>query len=254
MSVISDFFRVTPKKRSIKLKQKQGVLYSNPSGWKRGLFHIGTGLLFISLTYLVYLYYPLGTALASYLAYTTQSSNQVPPVTTVPTIAPTSPPTEIATPTPTTTPIPVIPEYSIEIPKIQAKADIITDVDPYDRNLYLNVLKKNVVAQSSTSNMAGGGNGSSSYIFAHSTEQGINMVRKNAVFYLIGQLKNGDEVIINHNQRLYKYAVYKQLVVNASQTEYLLYSEPDKEVLILQTCWPIGTDWKRLLVFGQRVD
>ena len=35
--------------------------------------------------------------------------------------------------------------------------------------------------------------------------------------------------------------------------EYLNYKEEGKELLILQTCWPLGTDWKRLLIFAERV-
>ena len=42
-------------------------------------------------------------------------------------------------------------------------------------------------------------------------------------------------------------------IVTAKEFEYLTYSDSNKEVLILQTCWPIGTNWKRLLVFAQRL-
>ena len=34
--------------------------------------------------------------------------------------------------------------------------------------------------------------------------------------------------------------------------KYGVYYHPEKEILILQTCWPIGTDWKRLLVYATR--
>jgi LPXTG-site transpeptidase (sortase) family protein len=79
------------------------------------------------------------------------------------------------------------------------------------------------------------------------------MLRINSVFYLLGELNNNDIIFIDKNGINYTYKVYKQLVVDANQIQYLKYTETDKEVLILQTCWPIGTNWKRLLVFAQRV-
>ena len=91
------------------------------------------------------------------------------------------------------------------------------------------------------------------YIFAHSTQQGWSAVRKNAVFYLLGELKTGDEILVNYHGTSYTYQVYKQVVAPATAIEYLRFTDPNEETLILQTCWPIGTDWKRLLVFAKRV-
>ena len=134
-----------------------------------------------------------------------------------------------------------------------AKSEVAQGVSPYDPAIYRSILSQGKVAQSSTSSNPGDGNGKSTYIFAHSSEQGISMVRNNAVFYLLGELKNGDEIVINYHGKMLNYSVYQKKIVPSSDIEYLHYGEPDKEVLILQTCWPIGTDWKRLLVFAQLV-
>ena len=132
-----------------------------------------------------------------------------------------------------------------------AFAKIVDNVSPFDKKQYTQVLQDNVVAQAKDTSPPGMGPGHTTYIFAHSTSGGINMVRKNAVFYLLGEMKNGDEFFINKNGKNYAYKVYQQKIISADQTDFLKYTDPEKEVVILQTCWPIGTDWKRLLVFAE---
>ena len=79
------------------------------------------------------------------------------------------------------------------------------------------------------------------------------MTRKNSVFYLLGELGQNDLVYVKYGGETYIYKVYMQKVVNASEIQYINYIDKTREVLILQTCWPIGTDWKRLLVFAERI-
>ena len=76
---------------------------------------------------------------------------------------------------------------------------------------------------------------------------------KNSVFYLLGELDKDDKILINYQGKIIEYTVYMKKIVTAKEFEYLTYSDSTKEVLILQTCWPIGTNWKRLLVFAQRL-
>jgi LPXTG-site transpeptidase (sortase) family protein len=66
-------------------------------------------------------------------------------------------------------------------------------------------------------------------------------------------LKNNDPIFIIYDGQVYAYKVYNQKVVEAKEVEYLAYGENGKEILILQTCWPLGTDWKRLLIFAERI-
>ncbi|MBI2464990.1 sortase [Candidatus Shapirobacteria bacterium] len=238
-----DFFRPVPKRRTIKLIKKSGVLFNDPGKLGRSLFHLGNGLLIGALLYTIYLYYPLADAV---LAYWQISQN------TSPTVVISGEPTSAPIPTPTVTEIGTT-EYSISIPKIGAYASIVDGISPFDQKAYSQVLKDRVVAQAKGSSRPGMGNGSSTFIFAHSTEQGLSMVRQNAIFYLLGELKDGDVFFVNDKGKIFTYKVYMRKIVNASEIEYLKYSDPSKEVLIMQTCWPLGTDWKRLLVFGERV-
>ena len=237
-----DFFRPVPKKRTVKLLKNSGIIFYNPGWWGKLLFHLGNTLLVGGVLYGIYLYWPLTSAVIAYWQMTKST-----PILPVPTIVPL-----------TTFPTPIVievgsTEYSITVPRIGAYAAIVENVSPYDQKEYSQVLKDRVVAQSKGSATAGSGKGSSTFIFAHSTEQGISLVRQNSIFYLLGELKNNDTVLVNRGGNTLTYRVYMQKIVSAAEIEYLKYSDPDREVLILQTCWPIGTDWKRLLVFAERV-
>jgi LPXTG-site transpeptidase (sortase) family protein len=234
-----DFFRVTPSKRKIKFKKTHGVLFSNPGFWGKTVFYTGTWLFALSLVYAVYLYWPIAAAFGNYwMSLRLQTSRP-----------------EIAV-LPTPTPVLISQrkhEYTITIPKILAFSKIVDNISPFDPKQYLKVLEDNVVAQAKDTSYPGMGPGHTTYIFAHSTEQGLSMLRKNAVFYLLGELKNGDTIFVDRNGINYTYRVYKQVIVKANQIEYLKYTEPDKEILILQTCWPVGTDWNRLLILADSV-
>lgn len=238
--MLTDFFKLTPNSRKVRLNNtKNGVLFSNPSGIKKAIFYFGNGLFVISVIFIIFLYYPIFKAYFNYYQipkYSVQNNTKIEPTPTL------------------TIPKTVTKErYSINIPKILANANVVDNVSPFDSKEYLRVLDNNVVAQAKGTASPGSGLGKSIYIFAHSSGGGLNMIRKNPVFYLLGELKNDDVVSIEKNGVNYNYRVYSKLIINANQTEYLKYSDPDKEVLILQTCWPVGTDWKRLLIFAKLV-
>lgn len=231
-----DFFRVIPKKRIVKIKAKSGIIYHNPPLPKKIIFLLGNFLFLFAIGYFVYLYWPLSKAMTVYFINKNQFFGTQPLVYTVPQ------PSVDKT------------DFSIQIPRIFAAAKITADVSPFNKDEYLRVLNTNEVAQAKGSSFPGDGLGKTTYIFAHSTQQGINSVRNNSVFYLLGELQVNDPIFIKYNGKVYIYKVYKQIVVDPSQIEYLNYTENDKEILLLQTCWPIGTDWRRLLVFAQLVN
>ncbi|MDP4009728.1 MAG: sortase [Candidatus Shapirobacteria bacterium] len=230
-----EFFKITPKKRKVKIKSGSGIIYSNPSGFKRFLFYFGNCLFVLSFIYFVYLYWPLSVSLVKYkLALNSFNPQKAETVIY-------------------SAPIIDSKVFNIQIPKILATADVVPNVSPFDQNEYMNVLKNNVVAHAKSTAFPGDGKGKSIYIFAHSSGQGVGGARNNPVFYLLGQLKNDDEVFVNFKGQVFTYRVYEQKIAKPSDIEYLAYKDNEKEVLILQTCWPIGTDWNRLLVFTQRV-
>jgi len=237
---IWDFFRARPKKRSVRLRSKKGVLFSNPSGPKKVIFYAGTVLFVFGIFYILYLYQPLLVAIGNFASLENKETISREEVAVLEEEVEESKEE-------------VTDDYYVIIPNILASARIELGLDPFDKVTYLYKLKDGVIGQSNTSSLPGAGLGKSVFLFAHSTEQGIVAVRNNAVFYLLGELNEGDPIFIRQGKQVYTYIVYKQIVVNPDEIEYLEYSEDDKEVLILQTCWPIGTNWKRLLVLAKRV-
>jgi LPXTG-site transpeptidase (sortase) family protein len=237
---IVDFFRPTPKKRQIKFRKGRGVLFSNPTGSKRVLFYTGSWLLILGILFGTYLYWPIIQAQARFQNNKVVNQNK--------SLAD----LELSVKEGKENLNSEQDDYYVVIPKILAYSPIELDVDPFDKANYLNILQDDTVAMSSSSDLPGKGVGNMTFLFAHSTEQNVTDMRNNAVFYLLGEMKEGDPIFIRQGDNVYTYIVYKQEVVGAKEVEYLSYQEDDKELLILQTCWPLGTNWKRLLVFAQR--
>jgi len=143
----------------------------------------------------------------------------------------------------------VSPDFSIVIPKISAKAKIIPNVNPADEKEYQSALKEGVAHALGTQFP---GNQGMTYLFAHSTNSPLNISRYNAVFYLLKELREDDEIIIFFAGQKYVYQVVERLITTANDTQWLTRKEKEEE-LILQTCWPSGTSQKRLLVIAKPV-
>src|SRR3989338_4316327 len=144
---------------------------------------------------------------------------------------------------------PIDPEYSIVIPKINANAKIVANVDTSNRAAYLEALKQGVAHAQGTANPGEGGH---MFYFAHSTDNFWNITRYNAVFYLLYKLETGDEINIYYKGKRNKYKVVGNEIVDPSQVDYLTRKTND-EFVTLQTCWPLGTTFKRYLVFAKKV-
>jgi LPXTG-site transpeptidase (sortase) family protein len=198
------------------------------------VFYFGTLVLLMAISYFCYLYWPLTKSIIVYNSSKKGNKSEIVDIKK-----------EIETKVP-------VEEFSIRIPKILAFATVKTNVSPFDKKEYLPILEQGVVAHAKNSALPGQKD-KAIYLFAHSTSQGIQMVRKNSVFYLLGELKENDPIFINYDGQVYGYRVYNQKVVEAREVEYLNYKEEGREILIMQTCWPLGTDWKRLLVFAERI-
>ncbi len=135
--------------------------------------------------------------------------------------------------------------FSIFIPKINAKAQILQNVDPVDSELYLNALRKGVAhaAGSVFPGMPG-----ATYLFAHSTQNSWEVNSMNAIFYLVKDLEEKDRIYVFFNDKIHKYSVSEKSIVDANDIKWLNNAKEGKERLILQTCWPPGTTWKRLVI------
>lgn len=129
--------------------------------------------------------------------------------------------------------------YSITIPKINAYAPIIPNINPREKDEYLKALSQGVAETA----------GNPWFLFAHSSDLPWKLTRYNTAFLRLGNLQKGDRIIINKNNTRYVYKVVEKKEVWPDQVQYL--KEADEKKLILMTCTPVGTSLKRLLVFAQ---
>lgn len=140
-------------------------------------------------------------------------------------------------------------QFDIYIPAIDAKSNVVYNVDPFDSTKYLSALKQGVAHAKDT---ALPGQGGRVYLFAHSTNSPLNFTKYNAIFYQLRLLSKGDLIEASLNGDTYKYKVTEKHIVAASDTSWLT-EKSDRDQLILQTCDPPGTTLRRLLVVAERV-
>jgi LPXTG-site transpeptidase (sortase) family protein len=184
----------------------------------RILYHLGNVLILFSIAVFAYTFYPL---LIMYLF-------------------PALPPPNIKI---------VNKGFYLSIPKIHAYSNIIAAVDPWNRTVYESVLKKGVAQAkgSALPNEKG-----SVFLFAHSTGLPWELTRENTVFLRLGELNKDDYILIDYKSKRYIYKVVNKLEVWPSNTQYLKNINIKDGYLILQTCTPIGTSLKRLLIFARK--
>ena len=144
--------------------------------------------------------------------------------------------------------VPVATDFAVVIPKINANAQVIPNVDAGNYDDYMAALKVGVAHASGSVFPGTPGN---VYLFAHSTDYFWNVGRYNAVFYLLKELQKGDEVDIFYAGRRHVYTVDETKIVSPDDVSYLNDSLQGEERLTLQTCWPPGTTIKRLVVIAK---
>lgn len=144
--------------------------------------------------------------------------------------------------------VPIDTLFDILIPKIGANARVFPNVDPSNPDIFLPILQKGVAHAAGTFFPGQPGN---IYLFAHSTDNFWDVGRYNAVFYLLKDLKKDDDVIIFSQNVRHSYKVTYSTIISPTEVSYITQAQTGKELLILQTCWPPGTTWQRLLVFAE---
>lgn len=134
--------------------------------------------------------------------------------------------------------------FSLEIPKIEAKAQVTANVNSGDKKEYQSALKQGVAHAAGTYLPGMGG---SVTLFAHSTDIEANVSWYNAVFYRLDELVKGDEIIVWFlgEKKLYRVTGSKILPPNNVEA---FKAEKNGEKLYLVTCTPRGTTKNRLIV------
>lgn len=144
---------------------------------------------------------------------------------------------------------PVSTDFGIVIEKINANAKVIADVNPASERDYAQALTQGVAHAAGTRFPGEKGN---IYLFSHSTDAPWNIVRFNAVFYLLRELEPGDRIITFYNNKRYDYIVFDKHIVDPNDVSYLT-NIYDDSILTLQTCDPPGTLFKRLIIRAKLV-
>ncbi len=139
-------------------------------------------------------------------------------------------------------------DFSILIPRLGTSTKIFPNIDPSNKNEFLPILQKGIAHAKGTVFPGMKGN---IYLFAHSTDNFWDVGRYNAVFYLLKDLKPGDDVIVFFENQRHNYVVTDSRIVDSKDVSFITNSKTGEEKLILQTCWPPGTTWQRLLVFAK---
>jgi sortase A len=142
---------------------------------------------------------------------------------------------------------PVDEDFSVIIPKINANAKVIKNVDPFDSRIYQVALTRGIAHAKGTSTPDQLGN---TFIFAHSAQNWHQANQYNAVFYLINKLEPQDEIIVYYQKQKYTYSVAEKKIVSGADINYLSSNLNTKE-LTLMTCWPPGTTLNRLVVIAK---
>ena len=146
---------------------------------------------------------------------------------------------------------PISPEFGLVIPKIFANVSVTANVNPADEAEYQSVLRQaGGVAHAAGSAVPG--EPGTVYIFGHSTDSNVNVERYNAVFCLLKKLEPKDLIIAYYNGESHQYQVTTKKTVDPTDIDDITNVE-NQQRLVLQTCWPPGTTWKRLLIIADPI-
>ncbi len=139
-------------------------------------------------------------------------------------------------------------DFGLYIQKISLAVPVIANVDGTNKTAFSKALLSGVAHYNKTALPNEKGN---VFIFGHSsTWNGTGDYAE--AFARLNDLKKDDQVIIYYQNKEYKHKVWKKEIIAADDFSYL---EPTKsQQLTLMTCWPPGSNLKRLVVIARMED
>lgn len=162
-----------------------------------------------------------------------------------------TPPMVTTPPTNTPEPYAATPQdvFSLKIPELDIESIVVPNVDSTDKNSYTTALKQGIAHAAGTGFPDQLEDNKTIYLFAHSTDATWNIARYNAQFYALKDAEIGQTVQVRFWNKNYTYRIAEKKIISADDTSYMA-QQTDQEQLILQTCYPPGTTWKRLLIIA----
>jgi len=143
---------------------------------------------------------------------------------------------------------PIDPLFSILIPKLGIDERVFSNVDPNNPQDYLPVLQQGIAHAKGS---VFPGESGTTYLFAHSADNWWDIEHYNAIFYTLNNLSLGDEIVVFFENRRYEYVVSEQVISDPQDVTYLTAQHGGEQRLVLQTCWPPGTTFKRLYIVAK---
>jgi len=138
-------------------------------------------------------------------------------------------------------------EFRLQIAVLDLDVPVLPNIDATDKESYGPALKQGVAHAKGS---AFPGQGKLAYIFGHSTNYEWFVAELNAVFYQLKDLEPGDKIMVEQNDKKLQYQVREKKIIEADETTFIE-EHLDEDWLVLQTCYPPGTTWKRLIVVAQ---
>ncbi len=137
---------------------------------------------------------------------------------------------------------------TIVIPRFNIQAPIIFTSERDEEN-FQKALREGVVHYPGTAHIGEKGN---AFIFGHSSDYIWSTGNYKTVFALLPKIQKEDLILASDNKgTLFTYKVIDTKIVSPNQVEYLDQYEYKKELLTIQTSYPIGTALKRFLVIAE---
>lgn len=138
--------------------------------------------------------------------------------------------------------------FGLYIPKIQANAKVLKNVDPYNEERYSTALIYGVAHAKGSAFPNENGN---VFLFAHSAVNFYERRKYNVYFYLLNELVKDDPIYVSYQGDIYTYKVLEVKIVDPKDIQYLG-EYLDQDTLTLMTCWPAGANIKRTVVVAIR--
>jgi len=137
-------------------------------------------------------------------------------------------------------------DFSLIIPKLNINAPVVADVSGTEPNIYYTQLKKGAAHYKGTPTPDANGN---TVIFGHSSFiPSIHPGAYNTVFLMLDKLQKDDQIIVYYKSKPYYYKV--QSINLVSDSDLSILQTTDHKQLTIMTCWPPGTDLKRLVIIA----
>jgi LPXTG-site transpeptidase (sortase) family protein len=135
-------------------------------------------------------------------------------------------------------------ENSVQIPKLGVEAPLVFAASQ-DAKIIAEDFKIGVVVYPGS---AEPGDPGQLIILGHSAPPGWPKIRYEWVFSKLGDLKAGDEILVNFEKKQYRYQITKQIFLERGEEIPQKDQASLQSVLYLVTCWPPGRDLRRLAV------